>query len=429
MTEPSLLRAQRMARKISRRRILARVWPLWVPMVGYVGSICTIVFLWFNRGGSFKFQYSLIDWGVLVTSLVVILIGGITIKDQVLMPREFTVSREELASWVASIRATAEVSIRIMAGDLSWLADDMETLLEMRSRLPDVNMYLYYRWDRVLPTHARDLNRLVASGTRLCPYLSGQNLSARFTLIDMENRDTVRALTYQKLQPRKLDEPRNANRFRCIDYGLGKMTPVVDTFAAMCELLEENRPGPTRISVSGINNVGKTRLATALRDMLVERGLTVRLVPDQYRTYGAGASYEASQVILIRSILELQKQDYDDVVIFDRSVLDDFIFLQLRSPNDTRPDPLAGRIADALRQFAMILRVTPPGVAYMNGTTHVSRSDRVRVDELFRHFLHTYDISVQSVVTGVERHTGTFHPNTSELVDQIETLVHYRRQF
>ena len=68
----------------------------------------------------------------------------------------------------------------------------------------------------------------------------------------------------------------------------------------------------------------------------MSRGLSVRFVPDQFRLHGVGAAHNVNFVILMRSFLELQKVGPEQVVVFDRFVLDDYIFMWLL-PDSTGP--------------------------------------------------------------------------------------------
>jgi len=140
-----------------------------------------------------------------------------------------------------------------------------------------------------------------------------------------------------------------------------------------------------------------------------------------------GAARNANLVVLMRSVLELQKEGPEQVVIFDRSVLDDYVFMRLRSPLPLARDPLALPVAEALRRFSLILRVNHRNVKLQAGTTRVTLDDRLTVSAMFSEYFDAFDISVQEITTDPDQSFPGTDPAIDKLADQIQSLVCYAR--
>lgn len=384
--------------EISRQRanqIFGRQWwqraiQLMLPVTTHVGSLVTISVAWFARSGSFKFNLNAAqDWGVGLIAAVVAFGGIYLIRKALPSPSEITVSRDDLSALLAVTRSNATISIHIVAGDLSWLADDLESILAIKARKPALRIYIHYDRHRVSKDEVHRIDELGLRGIILRPY-KNRSIIARFTLIDIEDTTSRRSFTYEHARAPTVTETRSNNPFVWREFGPDSVV-VMRAFCTAIELLMDARTDPLKIGILGANNVGKTSLANALRDTLNKR-FRVQLIPDQFRLVNDGASFSGSIAILLLEIIGTPIQGDVDIVIYDRTLLDNLLFLRLRTDGDDIYNEIVKQIVSAMRTFDLLVYITGTPEVLSNRTTHVLAKDRRRVQEMFDECLSTYDI-------------------------------------
>src|SRR5258708_6070060 len=129
--------------------ILRRSWwrrfsGLFLPLVTHIASVTSIFIVWFTRGGSFNFDIlSFKDW-IICFVAAALTFGGIhLIRKALPLTSEMLVSRGDLSILLTAARAEATISIHIVAGDLSWLIDDLDSLLAIKSKKQSLRLYIH----------------------------------------------------------------------------------------------------------------------------------------------------------------------------------------------------------------------------------------------------------------------------------------------
>ena len=418
--------ASKRASNVLRKAGYRRASLLLLPITTHLSSIATLSVAWFARGGSFQFNASAIaDWGA-VGLAILVGVGGIDLIRRALPPTtEMVLSRDELGDLLAVARSDADISIHIVAGDLSWLPDDLDSLIAIKTRKPSLRITVHYDRDRVAKSEVGNIETLSNKGIVLRPYTDIPTLTSRFTLIDIEDQGTTRVFTYDHARVPNALEPRGENRFLWRAFG-PHSTIAISAFSTVISMLRRTQPEPIRIGISGVNNVGKTSLANALRAELSGQ-FKVHLIPDQFRHVSGGATVNGSIAILLSELARAPSEDDADVVIYDRTILDNLIFLRLRAQADDVYNALIKPIVTIVKSLDLIVYVKPADGAFSAGTTFVSANDRQRISEFFDECLAAYDITHQEVALGAGTFTADVRGAAQKVATTAREIYHRKR--
>jgi hypothetical protein len=413
------------ARKVFRRRKWRRVFELVIPVTTHLGSVVTIAVAWFARTGSFKFDAAaLSDWGAGLLALTVSLGGFYLIRKSLPAPSEMIVTRDELSVLLAVARSNATQSIHIVAGDLSWLADDLQSIIAIKSERPALHIYIHYDRHRVSRKEVKDIQELDRNGVRLLPH-NDQSLTTRFTIIDIMDSSTHRAYTYEHARIPGVTEPRSKNQFTWKEFGPDSLV-VIRAFCAIIELLRRAPVEPLRIGISGVNNVGKTSLANELR-LVLSADFKVHLVPDQFRLVNDGASFDGSVAILLAELIGSEIPNDTEIVIYDRTLLDNLLFLRVRSDQDDLYREIVKPIVSVIKTYDLIIYVKRSMENFSARTSHVLARDRHRVQDMFVECFSIYDIPHREISMRLESFDTDVREAAATLSKEVRDIYQRRR--
>lgn len=426
MTDFDIGAAKRRAGKVYRAGIRERLKKLVIPLAAHLGSLVTISLAWFARSGSFDFDiHSFWDW--IVGSVVgLVAYNGVLLVIRALpATTELTVSRSQIQDLLAAHRSTAENSIRIVAGDLSWLDDDLASLKAIITDNPSIEIHIHYDRQRVHNNLVSQIAELDKAGVLLHPYGTPTYPRVRFTLIDKERAERTRAFTYAHSGLPPPQQDRQDHQFRWREFRPGAKI-LIQAFSTITELLETSSPDPIRIGISGLNNVGKTQLADHLRNSM-RRRFSVRLVPDQFRVAGNGTTVEDSLVILFKELLAWSSRNGEDILIFDRTPIDNLLFLRLRAGNDTVYNAIGGAIADLAKSLDLLVFVRRSEEDFLKETTHVTGPERRAISDMFEQFFTTYDVPRREIFLQGENFDASLREAVESLSQEAAEIHHRRR--
>lgn len=406
--------AKSRAEALARNRKIRSVRTLVLPLVAHVASIATLLGLWFMRGGSFKFSPgSWTDWTV-VTLLVLALASGLRlVLAELRRPSRLTVNRSELTDLVAVSRAEAELSVVNLGGDLSWLPSDLPALRSIKISRPDLRVRVFYHRSRVPREMSPILAEAEGLGIDFVPYPEGVDPSIRCMLIDREIPDNVRLHVYRRLETPLVGQPPSRQPFIWEEFGQNSEF-IISAMSAFVDALESMKPAPIKIGISGLNNVGKTTLATRLRD-LISKKYSVRLVGDQFRIAGGGTSLRDNYIILLSQLMS-EVENGAEVCVFDRTSIDNLCFLRARTgADDIVYQTLAPRIAVAAERYDMIFFVERSNDGYSTPTRCLTGEERLIVHRTMSEFFTTYDIPR----IGIKVDPGRFEESIEEAANRM----------
>jgi len=164
------------------------------------------------------------------------------------------------------------------------------------------------------------------------------------------------------------------------------------------ELFPTNRPDRRRLKVAfvGSHGVGKTTLCFDLASQLKRLDLGVDLVKEVARRcplpINEETTLDAQGWILHTQIAEeMAAAATYDVVVCDRSVLDNYAYLVARVGRRPELDPLVG---NWIRTYNALFKVPVLEAPSFDGTRAVSRSFQLEIDETIDSLISAFGVDV-----------------------------------
>jgi hypothetical protein len=414
-------------RKIIRIQKVKKLWDsdVLVPLTAHVGSFITVFSAWFMRTGSFEFRVSSwTDWFIAFVLILVTYSGIRLIIDKLGIHDRFLVKRGELSDLNTEVMFEAESSVAIIGGDLSWLQEGYKAISYLKESKPELKIRIYHDRLRFSQEIKTLVNKLHELGTEFSPY--PKSLSHPFIgmLIDGETPD-VRLYTYTRSRLPKTGEPRSEHPFLWQKFD-GESRPFLLAVSAFLSAVDVNNFHFIRVGICGSNNVGKTRLAMKLKDIL-SKHLTVKLYLDEWRMKGGGSDLEYNYTVLIAQLLN-EMNAKGDVTVFDRTSIDALCFLRLKSrPNDYLFESISPDIAKVASQFDVLLDVHKSSEDYSKNTTYTSGEERKFIRETLDSFFSRYGIEPYKVVLETGRFDESIENTAREIAQEILKTVRERK--
>jgi hypothetical protein len=388
--------ARKRVKRIIGRAKIKNLWKSSITLASYIASLLSIFRLWFYRTGKFQFnpnQWSdrliLILLGLLLFASIRLLITGWTGAHQDI------VKRYELYDLISVALSDADTTATIFGGDLSWLAEMLPALSTLKQSRPELRLSIYYDKLRIPHEMIDLLSQLNELGVNLIPYPIGTDPAIRCLLIDKESSESSRLYIYSRHRSTPPSEGRKNHLFLWQEYG-HESKAILSSVCALINTFEGISHDPIRVGICGVNNVGKTQLASALRDALLKR-YAIQLVPDQFRVaHGSRDLRDTYRVVL--SQLLVQPEAGFDICIFDRTLLDNFCALLIRSKFDKKIQSISPAIASEMRKFDLLLYVKRADGDYSANTTFLSGEERGQIKKALDDFFMTYDLSTYEIL-------------------------------
>ena len=421
MNQFNLLTAKKRAKTLNRHRKFCGLRNILIPITAYIGSIITIFCAWFMRTGSFQFQAT--EWTDWIISLLLALTtySGVhmLIKNLSTSP-SFVIKRKDLINLLAVAKTEADLSVANIGGDLSWLKDDFQIIKEVKRKRPGLKMQIYYDRSRVPKQMIRLINQLIDIGIDLVPYPVSISPSIRCMLIDRETPENCHVCIYPRFKTPPIGEPRSEHMFLWQEFG-PESPLIINSICALVKLIDNRTKSTFRLGISGINNVGKTQLSKKLRDIISSK-FKVMLFMDQFRITGENTSIQNNYAILLSQLMNEHYKD-SEICIYDRTLLDNFCFLCIRSGScDSVYQNLAKEVAEAMNNFDLIIDVTKSREDYSMSTTHVTGEERKAIRCLLTKFYATHNIDKMDVVIDVEHFEQSIHDAAIKIAAKVIEL-------
>lgn len=407
---------------IRKKQVFSRIPALIIPICSHLSAVAAIGTLWFQRGGEFHFNTtSSIDYLIAIAVLLILINGFLVIFKEAMPGHEITLDSDELKEYIADIRLRAEKSIDIFGGDLSWLSSDYGNLENVIKK--GIVVRIYFNKSTPDKDTIKLLGKLHEIGAHLFPYSDNKKWRVKFTLVDAESDEakSLKLYAYERIDKSGLLSPAGHKQFRFREYSSTE-TVLLNAIQYLTELLRRRIDKCMLIGVMGINNLGKTTLCSILEARLKQIG-KVTLVKDQFRITNS-ASETANLAVIISDITNISIAHNSSFVIFDRTILDNFLCMHLRKRlPDAGYANLATRIQYLLSYFTRIYWLRP-AYPLSADTRKLTARQRQKLGGMYEEFLNHYKIEHTPLVCKLECNDE----QTKGFADQIEAdiLTHWR---
>lgn len=299
-----------------------------IPGIAHVGSITGITSLYFMRSGSFKLDYT--NWMDISMAVLILLCGsaGVILFRSKNPNEEIKIKRKELNSFLYEARNSADYTIDIIAGDISWIHEEEKQLLELLSARPELTITVFYEKDKISNSNnlLLKMNELESAGIKLNPYKDRYHSKIRCTVIDRDHHESMQLFVYKKIN-KDIAIAREEHLFLWQEK-FNQQDPIIKIIRSYVSLLLSQKPAPIHIGISGLNNVGKTTLINNIIQKLKGKYNT-SVIQDKFRSHGNKTDNDENIKIIIEH-LDNKFEKNIDIYIHDRTVIDDYCFYKSR---------------------------------------------------------------------------------------------------
>lgn len=418
--EFDLQATQDRVRKIFEKRIIQVLRELLLPITAYLTSIITIFLTWFMRTGAFQFiTSSWLDWTILIILGFIAFTGYILLTSKY-QQKQIKVTRSELSDIISVYRSEAELSVINISGDLSWLKDDYRFLFATRKAKQDLQIKIFCDRSGIPLESIKMIEELNSIGIEFFSYPFSISPFLKCIFVDRSNLENRRLYTIAHHKSPKMGEPREQNQFILKEYG-PEPSFEIESINALITTLESIQRNPMKIGISGVNNVGKTRIATKLRDCLSKK-FKVQFFADQFFLSGNGTKIKDNFIILCSQLLTKEDPNVD-ICIYDRTLVDNLCFMMLRDKDDRLYyRELLSLFAQIVKNYELIVDVHRADDDYSTDTKLLKGSDRICIRKSLDSFFQTYDLQKLDVFTDTKNLEQSINQAVEMIYDRISSI-------
>lgn len=299
-------------------------------VVAHIASVVTILVTFFGTEPGDNQIFNII---IVIFGIVWIATGIYSMKALFNKETKAVVNYSELHDLLTVARFEAQKSIINIGGDLSWLKKDIGTLREIKDEHPDVQIKIYYDKGKL----SQETKKLIAdlraeNSIQLLPYpMDFQTPSIRCMVTDFEDAEIENCKIY--LYPKV--EGENAaqhlkDKFAWQEYTYKTNPNLFDSVTSLLNALESVCHHQVIVGITGINNTGKTSIVNKCKEKL-PANFSVRIVPDAFSMVTGNEEFSyVNRQIIFQQVIDLHQKYTEDIIIFDRTPFDNFIYLVMR---------------------------------------------------------------------------------------------------
>lgn len=395
----------------SRRKIKKIVLVLLSPQViAHYASVIAIASLYFSAK-NWKFSItSLSDWFVSLLSLAVSLYGMWNMR-AIFYEYRMKVDYLELHDLLTVARYEAQSSIINICGDLSWLDRDIDSLKDIKNEHPDVQMTIYYDKKKlsertkkmVLDLQAENAIKLISYPDNMVPpnircmitdYSTEDSADCKIFFYPKIDRDNVSQHTKDKFEWQENTKETNPNFY--------------ETVVSLISVLDSCKHKRLMIGICGINNSGKTSIVNRCAEILREN-FSVKIIKDDFSERAVkGELLHINKEIISEQIAALNCEFDEDIILFDRTPFDNFIYLLEReaklaslNANYKRKALLISEYQELIKcqmkRFDMVFKVQRKKEDKNCKTKWVSSKERQSLLALYNELGRTFSLKVDNI--------------------------------
>ena len=336
-----------------------------IDFISLSASIVTICLAYF-KDHSFS-PNIILDWIVIIVMALAVVLFACRMYKTLWKWEKLILPKKIFFKYVAYQASNASSEIKSIAGDLSWLDSQKDTYFSLAKK-QNLHIAIYYSADKVSKNN--NTNSLIEeyknNGIEMFSYPSDIQLRhVKGMLID--NDENARFISFTKVN--------DGESILCTRYNYGTneyyiATAFVDCIGRYSKLQDEYQKFSNMtkkkvfIGVSGINNIGKTSLCSALKQKY--NSSDIAIIQDPFISEAKKSTFEVSLFCLLNQMLDYQRikeeKSNNSIFIFDRTPIDNFAFLihyQTTNEYDRYIEHLKGEIKKFMESFDAIVLLSP----------------------------------------------------------------------
>lgn len=336
-----------------------------IDFISLSASIVTICLAYF-KDHSFSPDI-ILDWIVIIVMVLAVVLFACRMYKTLWKWEKLILPKKIFFEYVAYQASNASNEIKSIAGDLSWLDSQKDTYFSLAKK-QNLRIAIYYSADKVSKNN--NTNSLIKeyknNGIEMFSYPSDIQLRhVKGMLID--NDENARFISFTKVN--------EGESILCTRYNYGTneyyiASAFVDCVGRYITLKAKNEDLSNRtkkkvfIGVSGINNIGKTTLCSALKQKY--NNSDIAIIQDPFISEAKKSTFEVSLFCLLNQMLDYQRikeeKSNNSIFIFDRTPIDNFAFLihyQTTNEYDRYIEHLKGEIKKFMESFDAIVLLSP----------------------------------------------------------------------
>lgn len=322
-------------RNVKKRRITIKKWlsVFFSPQViAHYASVITISGLYFS-GKEWKISVTNFnDVIVAILSIFAIIYGLVYMRDM-FYEYKMKVGYSELHDLLTVARYEAQSSIINISGDLSWLDKDIESLKDIKSEHPDLQIKIYYDKKKlsertknmVLDLQAENAINLISYPEDMIP----PNIRCMITDYSTEDSADCKIFFYPKIARDNVSQHMK-DKFEWQENTKETNPNFYETVVSLISVLDKCERKQLIIGICGINNSGKTSIINRCAEIL-NKNFKVKIIKDDFSDRAVkGKLSHINKQIISEQISELNSKYDEDIILFDRTPFDNFIYLLMR---------------------------------------------------------------------------------------------------
>jgi len=336
----------RLSRKIFRGKVKELGVEIALDFVTYLGSATTILSIYFNKR---KFDpKNILDDTIILFSLFILVMWILRVKEITKKINKIRLNRKDFFEFVSNEKRKALNSIISISGDVSWLIEEKDSFQSLIKERQNLNIEIFYDKNKI---NNKALFNLLAEykkiGIKTLPYPFPNIPHLKALIIDDDTED-VKLFAFIKD-----DDNFQVDIYKRGDITLNYASAFISNIRSYYEQvnLESKK---LFIGISGINNIGKTTLASILKH---HYGSDMTIIPDTYKKYNDKV-FVTDIIILYEQImifLDELKYSSAKILIFDRTPIDNLAFLTHNLKDDLNYKEAVENINSKVMEFAKCL--------------------------------------------------------------------------
>lgn len=355
----------------------------------YLGSAASIITLNFHIDNKWVFKGNLFDWFIIILCgsglihTIMIVIKEVKQNSKVLIFEE----KDDFYKYIQKERKKANSSIVNLAGNLSWLRKEKDKLIALKKYKPELKIEIYY--DEIEAGLEAFIKECKDAGIVIEPYPIRNLPNIKSIVVDSKNGEEAKMYVILRYH--------DGFKVHLCDKDSFSLKFAQSLISCLPKLKQKKI-----IGLSGINNIGKTSIATALKKHYGEK---IAIIDDPFIS-----DYESNSdtafVCLNKQIKEyLQALNSDkEIILFDRTPIDNYVCLKMNYAGSSGNNKhhlvfIRTSAIELTKAFHLIVLLIPHKKYKITDTSKLKRQQRIsmrdQISSLYEDYSNKKEIIIE----------------------------------